>query len=97
MPQLCNAIYATLHPTININNAGYAEIKSGKLATMIWSMASDWESLITKEKFVKQLVTGSVIHRLTGRKDVVTILNKFNNSVSYDAVLKQNEAWSQMV
>ena len=60
-------------------------------------MASDWESLITKEKSVKQLVTGAVIHRLTGRKDVVTILNKFNNSVSYDDVLKQNEAWSRMV
>ena len=46
---------------------------------------------------MKQLVTGSVIHRLTGRKDVVTILNKFNNSVSYNAALKQDEAWSQIV
>ena len=41
MPQLYNATYATLHPTIKINNAGYAETKSGKLATMIWFMASD--------------------------------------------------------
>ena len=94
MPQLYNAIYATFHPTIKINNAGYAETKSGKLATMIWSMVSDWESLITKEKSAKQLVTRSVIHRLTGRKDVVTILNIV---ILYDAVLKQNEAWSQMV
>ena len=46
---------------------------------------------------MKQLVTGAVIHRLTGRKDVVKILNKFNNSVSYDDVLKQNETWSRMV
>ena len=54
LPHLYNVIYATLHPNYKLNDNGYAETKSGKLATKIWSMASEWESFITKEKSVKQ-------------------------------------------
>ena len=66
---------------MKINEHGYAGTESKSQAVKIWSTASDWESLITGEKNGKQIVTGSLIGRLTGRKDVVVMLNKLNHSI----------------
>ena len=59
-----------------MNECGYAISRSRPVATKIWSMASDWESLLTKERTAKQAVAGLTLHRLTSSKEVLSILHK---------------------
>ena len=96
LPELYNAMYATLFPSFKCNEYGYAETESDKVATKIWSLASDWESLITGAKNGKQIITGSVIGRLTGRKDVLVMLNKLGHSIPYDSYRIQTKHWSEI-
>ena len=44
---------------------GYAVTSSHTTAIKIWSLANDWESLITREPSPKQAVMGLVINRMT--------------------------------
>ena len=97
IPELYNAIFATIRPFTKTNEHGYAETSSQRLATKIWATAYDWENLLTNKNNVKQIITGSLVHRLTGRKDVVKLLNQTNNSITYDDLLEQNMFWFQMV
>ena len=39
-------------------------------------MVCNWEALLKKEKNAKHLLTGLTTYRLTGRKEVVKVLNK---------------------
>ena len=47
------------------NQYGYTTT-SNITATKIWSLASDWEGLITKQGTPKQFVLGMVLHKITG-------------------------------
>ena len=40
---------------------------------------------------------GLVIHRMTGSKEVASMLHKFNHTISYQDIRTQNMAWSRMV
>ena len=66
LPDLYNAIYYSIYDQGEKNEHGYAVTSSAK-ATKIWSIASDWESLITKSPSPKQAVIGLVLHRITGK------------------------------
>ena len=68
LQSLYNAIYYTMHDFANKNEYGYAITHSHLEAIKIWSLASDWESLITKETSPKQAVMGAGHHRMTGSK-----------------------------
>ena len=94
LPELYNVLCATKYKDFKINQHGYAETKSHIDATKIWALASDWESLITGEKNAKQIITGSVIGRLTGRKDVILILNKMGHSITYEDFRNQTKRWA---
>ena len=59
LPELYNAIYTTINPSFKVNSTGYAVTPLHQSATKIWSIASDWEYLITKKKTSKQVLTGS--------------------------------------
>ena len=98
LPDLYNIIYATIDPNFKINNYGYSVTRSDQMATKVWSVASDWEALLTQgKKSPKQVVTGLTLHRMTGSKSVVTMMNKMGNCLSYNDIRVQNQAWARMV
>ena len=94
---LYNAIYYTMHDHAKLNEYGYAETPTHLKAIKIWSLASDWESLIAAQPTPKQAVMGLVIHRMTGSKEVANMLHKCNHVISYQDIRVQNLAWSRMV
>ena len=70
MPELYNTIYATKYaPNFKINEYGYAITHSANIANKIWSIASDWQTLITTIDTPKQMVLSSTLHR-SGRKQI---------------------------
>ena len=60
--ELYNAIYATINPSFKVHSTEYAVTPSHQSAIKIWSIASDWEYLVTKKKTSKQVLTGSNFH-----------------------------------
>ena len=94
---LYNAIYSTLEDTCKKNSFGYFATESQLKATKIWSLACDWESLITREVAGKQAYLGLIIHRDTASKVGVNYLHKCNHSLSYNAIRLQNDAWARMI
>jgi hypothetical protein len=95
--EIYNVIYASINPAYKVNENGYAIARSRPVATKIWSMASDWGSVLTKARTAKQAVAGMTVHRLTSSKEVLSIFHKLNNTISYSDVRLQNIAWARMV
>ena len=60
-------------------------------------MTCDWEALLKKEKNSKHLLTGLAIHTLTGKREVVQMLNKLNSCRSYTEIGPQNKSWACIV
>ena len=54
-------------------------------------------SFIEKRKNAKHLLTGLTSHKLTGRKEVVQMLNKLNSCSSCNEIGLQNRSWACMV
>ena len=97
LQNLYNVIYYNMHDFTKQNEYGYAVTSSHTTAIRIWPLASDWECLITREPFPKQAVLGLVIHRMTGSKEVVNMLHKFNHIISSQDIRSHNLAWSIIV
>ena len=93
---LFNAIFSTLRDTGKKNEYGYFATDSELTSFKIWALASNWESLITREMTAMQTVLGLIIHRETASKEGIRYLHKCNHSISYNAIRKQNEAWARM-
>ena len=66
LPDLYNAIYYSMCDRVKRNEYGYMITFQAK-ATKIWSLASDWETLITGAPSPKQAIMGLVLHRITGK------------------------------
>ena len=49
------------------------------------------------EKSPKQIMLGLYLHRLTGKKEVISALHKYNHTISYDDIHIQNSAWANMI
>ena len=64
------------------------------MATKIWGISSDWESLVTHDRSPKSIAFGLTLHRLTGSKEAVKIANKCGNIISYSDVRLLNSDWS---
>ena len=94
---LYNAIHSTISGSCKKNSYGYFVTPSRLTTTKIWSLASDWESLITKGISPKQAILGLVNHRMTASKEGINYLHKCNHSISYNDVRMQNEACARMV
>ena len=98
LPDLYNIIYATIDPTFKINEYGYAATRSNPIATKVWSVAADWEALVTQgRQSPKQVITGLTLHRMTGSKDIVRMMKKMGNCLSYNDIRIQNQAWARMM
>ena len=98
-PMACiyNAIAWTLNPNATKNNKGYVSTSSSNLAQKVWSVASDWESMITHKRSVKSTALSLTVHRMTGSKEITTLLNKCGHGVSYSDVRLLNNTWAQLV
>ena len=97
LKEIYNFIYASINLSYQVNEYGYAITRSRPIATKVWSMASDWESILAKERTAKQTVAGLKVHRLTSSKEVLSILHKLNNTISCSDVRLQNIAWARMI
>ena len=98
MQELYNVIYASIYTSeYQLNESAYAVTSSNNMATKIWSLASDWESLITKENLTKQLILGQTVHRITASKETIKNLHRLGHTASYNDILKLNKQWSKMV
>ena len=96
IPDLYNVIYATMYErNYKLNNHGYAVTDSVAIANKIWSVASDWQSLITRKPTPKQALIGLTLHRFTGSKEGADELHKFGHGISYDNIKKYNRFWGK--
>eukprot|EP00794_Sanderia_malayensis_P012974 gene12974-14308_t len=102
LPELYNAIFYSMHDSATINEYGYAATSRVK-ATKIWSLASDWESLLTKVPSPKQAIMGLVLHRLTdghSKTDcdlmsAITALRKEPSPSLMSALMDLPQTWLQ--
>ena len=53
------------------------------------SVACDWQTLVTGEKFHKAVALSLVVNRLTGRKKNRKLLHRSGTDISYDDVTNQ--------
>ena len=59
LPDLYNVIYATMYQgQFKTNEYGYTVTNSQNISTEIWTVASDWGSLITWKENPKQVMRG---------------------------------------
>ena len=87
MPDLYNTFYATKYgPNFKIYESGYAITHSANIANKIWSIASDWQGLITIIDTPKQMVLLLTLHRITGSKESVNYIHKLGHDISYNKV-----------
>ena len=95
LPDLYNAIYFSKYEHGKLNEHGYA-MESAGITTKIWFMAGDWETFVTGESSMKQIVLGLYLHRITGSKEGINALHKCNHLISYNKICDQNSAWARM-
>lgn len=95
LPDLYNAIYATMYSRFSVNEHGYAKTDSSNIATKIWSLALDWQSLITRTANAKQAMLGLTVHRLTGSKEAAQTLHSLGHTISYNEILRYNDLWAK--
>ena len=76
-------------------NNGYVITHSANIANKIWSIASDWQGLITTIDTPKQMVLSLTLHRVTGSKESVNYIHKLGHDISYNKVSKINDTWSR--
>ena len=97
-PELYNTIYYRLYDhNASKKYFGFAETTAHIKAIKIWSLDSDWESLITGQASPKQAVLGLILHHMTGSKDMINMLHKCNHTIFYHEIREQNMAWANMV
>ena len=63
-----NAIAWSINPNASKNERGYVLTSSKSLARKVWSVFSDWETLLTHERSIRSTALSLTIHRLTGSK-----------------------------
>ena len=76
-------IARALKPKVGMTSFAYVKAKSKFSAAKIWSVNSDWESLIKKENFPKAIALSMTANRITGRKEVAKLLHKYGRGFCY--------------
>ena len=59
------------------------------LNSYLWSVACDWQRVVTGEKSTKVVALSLVVHNVTGGKETIKLLHCSGPGVSYDDVTKQ--------
>lgn len=86
-----------MNPQSPKSDKGYVLTTSTSLAQKIWSVASNWESLLTHHRSVKSTALILPEHRLTGSKEVTKLLNKCGHGGSCSDVRLLNNTWAKQV
>ena len=94
---ISNAIAWTVDPAFAKNHFGYAKMSSASLSEKIWAIASDWQSLVTHERSSKSTALSLIVHRLTGSKQVASLLHKLRHVISYRDMRLLTNSWAQNV
>ena len=63
--------------------ASFVKVESKFLADIMWSISSDWGSLIEKENSPKTIALSMTVNRITGSKEVANLLHKCGHGISY--------------
>ena len=72
-----------MHPERTLNEYGYARTPSDNESSRIWTISSDWESLITKDRSAKATALSLTVHRLTGSKETTNYIHRCGHGISY--------------
>ena len=94
---LFNTIAWTLKAKAGMTSFGYVKVESKFLADRIWSIISDWESLIKKENSQKVIALSTTVNRVTGSKEVANLLHKCVHGISYADIRHLNKSWANEV
>ena len=81
----------------SLNKHGFAKTDSENVVTKIWSIVADWTVLITGRKLAKHISLALFIHRLSPKKEIITILNKAVHAIPYNDLRLQNEHWESLI
>ena len=76
-------IARALKPKVGMTSFGYVKAKNKFSAGKIWSVNSDWESLIKKENSPKAIALSMTANRTTGSKEVAKLLHKYGRGFCY--------------
>ena len=79
-----------MKPKAGMTSFGYVKVESKFLADRIWSISSDWESLIKKENSPKPIALSMTLNGITGSKEVEKLSHKCGNGISYADVFNLN-------
>ena len=90
---LFNTISWILKPKAGMTGFGYVKVESKFLADRIWSISSDWESLIKKENSPKAIALSMTVNRITGNKGMANLLHKCGHVISYADIRHLNKSW----
>lgn len=71
---LYNSIDWTMNPQSPKDDRSYVPTTSSSLVQKIWSIASDWESLLARQRSMKSTALNLTVHRLTGSKEVTKLV-----------------------
>ena len=71
---------------------GYVKIESKFLADRIWSISSDWESLMKKQNSPKAIALSMTMNRITGNKEMVNLLHKCRHGISCADICHLNKS-----
>ena len=93
---LYNAIFLTVYSQCKYSDYGYAETKYKAIANKIWSIASDWTSLITGKRSSKQIMVGMTLHCITASREVATTLNKSGHCISCNDIRLLEDHWANL-
>ena len=97
MDVIYNAIAWSINPHAAKNERGYVLTGSKSLSRKVWSVSSDWETLLTHERSIESTALSLTVHRLTGSKEVTNMLSKCGHGLSYSDVRLLNNTWAQQV
>ena len=92
---LYNVIAWSVNPSNQRNKFGFVETRSKLLSEKIWAISSDWESLVTHERSAKSAAMSLTIRRITGSKEVASLMHKCGHGLYYSDVRLLNNTWAQ--
>ena len=94
---LFNTVAWTLKPKAGMTSFSYVKVESKFLADRIWSISSDWVSLIKIENSSKDIALSVTVNRKTGSKEVANLLHKCGHGISNADICHLNKSWANKV
>lgn len=82
---------------VGTTSFGYINVESKFLTDRIWSIYTDWKSLIRNEKSSKAIALSMTINRTTGGKGMANLLHKRGHEISHTEICHLNKSWANKV